>query len=228
MRYFGNFLICASIALTVKTFFDPILAEVKYFIDHTLVAKKYVIAEDTDKPTYYSKGEDDHSVAPPSSRFAQLFNISQIERMVPMDPNFSIVIPKIAANARVISDVDVTNENEYLEKLKVGVAHARGTYLPGSGGHIFLFAHSTDYIWNVGTYNAVFYLLYKLEPGDEITLVHEGKRHVYVMEGSEVVTPDRVEYLTRQTEGEYLTLQTCWPPGTTLKRLLIFARPKVR
>jgi len=41
--------------------------------------------------------------------------------------------------------------------------------------------------------------------------------------GKEIVDPTRVEFLTRKSNREFLTLQTCWPPGTTLKRLLVFA-----
>jgi sortase A len=164
---------------------------------------------------------------PVKSQLASIFNIRQIETIRPVDPNFSIVIPKIAANARIIDNVNPADESEYLEKLKFGVAHAAGTYLPGQNGHIFLFAHSTDYVWNISTYNAVFYLLYKLDAGDEVDVFFEGRRHVYVVTDKKVVDPTDVQYLTNKTESEALTLQTCWPPGTTLKRLLVFAKPKV-
>ena len=66
----------------------------------------------------------------------------------------------------------LNNENIYLDALNQGVAHTLGTAFPGEGGHIFLFAHSTDYFWRVGTYNAVFYLLSKLESNDEINLFY--------------------------------------------------------
>ncbi len=146
-----------------------------------------------------------------------------VKVLLPKDPEFSIVVPKIAANAKVIPNVDPANEREYLRALKKGVAHAKGTAFPGEGGHIYLFAHSTDYIWNVGTYNAVFYLLYKLERGDEINIFYKGKRYVYKVIGKTIADPKQVEYLTRKTNKEFLTLQSCWPPGTTWKRILIFA-----
>jgi sortase A len=149
--------------------------------------------------------------------------VKPVEILAPEDPNFDIIIPKIGANSRIISNVDVSDEQVYLDALQNGVAQAVGTDFPGEGGHIFLFAHSTDYIWNVGTYNAVFYLLYKLEPGDEVDLFYEGHRYVYKVIGKKVVEPTEVEYLTRETNKEFLTLQTCWPPGTTLQRLLVFA-----
>jgi sortase A len=142
---------------------------------------------------------------------------------VPKDPQFSIVVPKIGANAKIIANVDAAEEEVYLNALNKGVAHTLGTAFPGEGGHVFLFAHSTDYFWNVGSYNAIFYLLNKLEIKDEINIYYKGQRYVYQVIGKQVVDPSKVEYLTRKTNKEFLTLQTCWPPGTTLKRLLVFA-----
>ena len=120
---------------------------------------------------------------------------------------------------------DTEKARTYLDALNKGVAHALGTSLPGENGHIFLFAHSTDYFWNVGSYNAIFYLLQKLEKGDQVNIFYRGVRYVYYVTGSTVVDPSQVEYLTRKSNKEFLTLQTCWPPGTTLKRLLVFASP---
>ena len=145
------------------------------------------------------------------------------EVLVPEDPNFSIVIPKIGANARIIPGVNTANEREYSAVLKEGVAQALGTAFPGEGGHVFLFAHSTDYWWNISTYNAVFYLLGKLIKGDDINIFYKGERFVYRVIETKIVDPSEVEYITRKTNKEFLTLQTCWPLGTTFKRLLVFA-----
>jgi len=38
-----------------------------------------------------------------------------------------------------------------------------------------------------------------------------------------VVGPQATEYL-KHTNEEILTLQTCYPPGTTLRRLIVFAK----
>jgi len=219
LRLIGNFLILVSLFFILKTFYEPIVSEVRYFVDNTLIHKTYI--------TERGIQEEGETHIPVKSQLASFFNIRQIETIRPVDPNFSIVIPKIAANARIVENVNPADESEYLKQLKFGVAHAAGTYLPGQNGHIFLFAHSTDYVWNISTYNAVFYLLYKLDAGDEVDIFYEGKRHVYLVTDKKVVEPTDVQYLTNKTESEALTLQTCWPPGTTLKRLLVFAIPKV-
>lgn len=218
----GNYLILVSIFFMIKTFYDPILSELRYFVDTSIIRKEYVVVADKYQPIPVNKRS-----IPSKSQLASFFNIPQVEPMSPVDPEFSIMIPKIAANARVIDNVNPADETEYLDKLQYGVAHAAGTYMPGQNGHIFLFAHSTDYVWNISTYNAVFYLLYKLNEGDEVDIFYQGKRHVYTVTGKKIVDPSDVQYLTNKTESEFLTLQTCWPPGTTLKRLLVFAKPKV-
>jgi sortase A len=213
LRTIGNFLVLGSLFFIAKTFYQPAREEVRYFID-SLLRKKYVVVDIKQKPPELPK---------PKGLLANALKFDKVEFLKPEDPSFSIVIPKIAANSRIIANVDTTNDKVYLNMLQKGVAHAMGTAFPGEGGHIFLFAHSTDYIWNVGTYNAVFYLLYKLEISDQINVFYQGKRYTYRVTGKTIVDPSQVEYLTRKTNKEFLTLQTCWPPGTTLKRLLVFA-----
>lgn len=220
LRTLGNFLIFSSLFVISKTFYQPVREEVRYFIDKQ-TNRTYVVAA----PQEAGQIKKAYAGEAPKGALARALDVKPVEVLVPQDPNFSIVIPKIAANSRVLANIDAANETEYLASLQQGVAHARGTAFPGEGGHIFMFAHSTDYIWNVGTYNAVFYLLYKVEVGDEVNIFYEGKRYVYRVTGKQIVDPSQVEYLTRKTDKELLTLQTCWPPGTTLQRMLVFAEP---
>jgi len=213
LRTIGNFLILSSLFMIGKTFYLPVREEIRYFIEQKL-GKKYTVVK-VEKKT--------EEISRPKGLLSKAINFKQTEFLIPVDPNFSIVIPKIAANAKILANVDSTDEKIYLPALQKGVAHAQGTAFPGEGGHIFLFAHSTDYFWNVGAYNAVFYLLGKLENGDEVNIFYKGQRFVYKVIGKKIVDPKQVEYLTRKSKKEFLTLQTCWPPGTTLKRLLVFA-----
>jgi sortase A len=138
---------------------------------------------------------------------------------------FSIVIPKINAASSIAANVDASNEKEYLEALKEGVAHAKGTYFPGQGKQIFLFAHSTDSPINVAKYNAVFYLLRKLEVGDELVVFFADKKYEYEVEKKITISAKDTSWFTDSGEGERLILQTCDPPGTTWKRFLVIAKP---
>jgi len=156
--------------------------------------------------------------------FGELLWLDQKNLPTPANWQFSLLIPKIGLNAKVIENVSAQDEKAYKEALKEGVAHAAGSSLPGKEGLIYIFGHSTDYLWRVSTYNALFYLLGKLVPGDEVTLFYQGKHFIYEVAEKKVVNPDNLSFL--EGNGEKLILQTCWPPGTTLKRLIIVAYPK--
>lgn len=142
----------------------------------------------------------------------------------PVNTQFSIVIPKLDISAPVFASVDPFNPREYLPVLKKGVAHAKGSSLPGRFGNTYLFAHSTDAFYNVGKYNAVFYLLGKLEKGDEIDIYYNGQKYIYKVSDKKVVESKDVSYLGNSGRWNTLTLQTCYPPGTTLKRLVVVAQ----
>lgn len=223
-RTLGNFMVIMSLIMIGKTFLPALYQEANYALRHFRQVKTLVVAS--------GKASDKTLSPTPTSGnpFAALVNkfTEKEERLVPVDTSFSIVIPKIAANSRVIANVDTANYDNYIKALGLGVAHAQGTALPGDEGHIYLFAHSTDNILNVGTYNAVFYLLYKLEAKDRIYVFYKGQKHVYEIVAKRTVKPTEVHYLTRSSAEEFLTLQTCWPPGTTLERLLVFASPVVK
>jgi LPXTG-site transpeptidase (sortase) family protein len=143
--------------------------------------------------------------------------------IAPINEDFAVVIPKIGVNAPVIANVDPTNLAAYQDALKNGVAHAATSFLPDGDGTVYLFSHSTNYDWFVRDLNAIFYLLKNLDEGDTIVLLYNRKRYTYTITGKEVVGPKDTSYLYPSSGKRSLILQTCWPPGSTAERLLIFA-----
>ena len=139
------------------------------------------------------------------------------------DPYFSIVIPKIEAKAKILPNIDAAKPAEYQPALMKGVAHAKGTVFPGMTGTIYLFAHSTDAPWNISRYNAVFYLLRELEIGDIIVIFFNSSRYNYIVSEKKIVARTENDFFSQKKE-ELLVLQTCYPPGTSQKALLIFAK----
>lgn len=132
-----------------------------------------------------------------------------------------LYIPKIFVDSPIIYNTDAGNKQEYLDSLKQGIAHAAGTSLPDGDGLGYYFAHSSTPAL-VGQYNAIFYLLGKLEPGDDIYLWYQNQKYHYQVDTTQITTPDDLAFLKNNQES--LVLQTCWPPGTTQKRLLVFAK----
>jgi LPXTG-site transpeptidase (sortase) family protein len=138
-------------------------------------------------------------------------------------PEFGIVISKIHANTQIIANVNPFKPEVYQEELSKGVAHAQGTALPNQDGTVFLFAHSAGDISKARQYNAVFYLLDKLEVGDEIDIFYKNQKYKYKVTKHEVVEPDQVQYLKSKDPKRQLILMTCTPAGTTRHRLLVHA-----
>lgn len=138
---------------------------------------------------------------------------------------FSVVIPKIDAASNIIANVDAGNKSEYSQALKRGVVHSKGTYFPGQGKTIFLFSHSTDSPLNIARYNAVFYLLRKLEVGDKVIVFFADQKYEYEVSEKLFAEPEDSSWLSYDTGSEKLILMTCDPPGTTWRRLLVMAEP---
>lgn len=149
-----------------------------------------------------------------------------LKKTLPVDTEFGIVIPKILANSKVIENVDPYKSEIYQKALTNGVAHASGTAYPGHAGNTFIFAHSSADWFTANRYNSVFYLIYKLEKGDKIEMYYKGKKYNYEVTSKKYVEPNNVSYLSSYSSENtsILTLMTCWPPGTTLKRLIVQAK----
>lgn len=141
----------------------------------------------------------------------------------PVDTQFGIVIPKIGVNARILASINPTKPEEYTEAMKQGIAHASTSFFPNENGTVYLFSHSTNSDWFVRDLNAIFYLLKNLEPEDKIVLFYKEKQYTYKITDKKIVSPSAVSYLVPQKGMQKLILQTCWPPGSTAERLLIFA-----
>lgn len=228
LRTLGNFLILFMIFGFLFTFGPAVFYEARFRIEQ-LNGVSYVLPTNTE-PSALAKIIEARTHAPSSvaqSLLGVVFSNKKVQTIVPVSTDFSVVIPKIGANEKVTPNVDPSDPNQYLEVLRHTVAHSKGSALPGFKGTTYLFAHSADNFWDVGRYNAVFYLLKDLNNGDDISVFFQDKRYNYTVYDKKIVDPAEVGYMAANIgQGERLILQTCWPPGTAWKRLLIFAKPK--
>lgn len=140
-----------------------------------------------------------------------------------------IIIPKIGKNIPLVDvkldagfDFDHI-ENIFMQELEKGIVRYPGTAKPGETGNAFIFGHSSNYPWMKGEYNSVFVLLDELSFGDEIIVYYNQKKFTYIIREKKVVKPGNVKILERDATKKELSLMTCWPIGTTLNRLIVFA-----
>lgn len=143
-----------------------------------------------------------------------------------------IIIPRIDQNipvVRISSESLIrrdwnTLENEMQEALKGGVVHYPGTSLPGQTGNVVITGHSSYFPWDPGRFKDVFALLHEVVEGDKIVIYHEQDKYIYEVDEIKIVLPEDIQVL-KQTPDDRLTLVTCTPVGTNLKRLIVIAKP---
>ncbi|OGH12830.1 MAG: hypothetical protein A2776_03240 [Candidatus Levybacteria bacterium RIFCSPHIGHO2_01_FULL_40_10] len=230
IRTIANFLILFALFGTIATFGPALYYETSYQVGKAR-GVKYTLAsnDDTELGKLVKKYRAEGGRARPQgpSLLEDIMTKNQEKILIPPNTDFSVVIPKIGAAEAITANVDPSNKDEYLQVLTKTIAHARGTAYPGLDGTTYLFAHSADNFWNIGRYNAVFYLLKDMEVGDEVYVFYKGKRYNYVVYDKKIVDATDVQYVDAALgQGDRLILQTCWPPGTDWKRTLVFAKPK--
>ncbi|KKR05736.1 MAG: hypothetical protein UT34_C0002G0243 [candidate division WS6 bacterium GW2011_GWF2_39_15] len=202
LRFIGWLLIVAGLVVLILEFKDIINAQIDYYVHPVQDVPEVKVAEQKEDIT--SQLKDD-------------------QKIVFVDQEFGLFIPKIKANAAVISNVDPYSYNIYMEALEKGIAHAKGTSLPNQSGNVFLFAHSAVNFYDSKKLNVYFYLLSKLEKGDKVYVSYKGVIYKYKVLSTRFVMPSEVKYLGDYMEKDTLTLMSCWPAGTNLKRTIVTA-----
>jgi LPXTG-site transpeptidase (sortase) family protein len=123
-----------------------------------------------------------------------------------------LVIPKIGVRIPIAEGNDESALSE-------GAWRLPGTSTPDAGGNTALAAHRFKYL---PPHEETFYLLDKLQAGDEFTVYWQGKEYQYKVASSYKVQPDAIEVLA-QTETPTITLITCAPLFSAKERLIVSA-----
>jgi len=143
------------------------------------------------------------------------------EFLLPAIDNNSIYLPTIKTYAPV--SWGIINQNRKINKaLEEGVVHIAGTALPGQKGNVYIAGHSSNNSWAKGGYNQVFADLDKLAIDDIIYLRNGMGTFVYQVRGKDILPANDISPMN-QGENRILALSTCWPVGTSEKRLVITA-----
>lgn len=118
----------------------------------------------------------------------------------------TIEIPRIGLNHRIFQGIS-------LRSIDRGPSHWPGTALPGEVGNSVFAGHRV-------TKSHPFRHIDQLEPGDEVVFNVGGRRSVYAVTGSEVVTPKAL-HIVDQTPTATATLFACHPPGSARFRYVV-------
>jgi sortase A len=119
-----------------------------------------------------------------------------------------IQIPAIKVDAPIVQG---TGD----EQLKKGVGQFIGSANPGEKNNVVLSAHND-------IFGEIFRDLDQLQPGDQVILYTSQRSHTYIVSGSEVVEPTRVEVMAPMNKA-IVTLISCYPYRIDNKRIVVTA-----
>ena len=90
---------------------------------------------------------------------------------------------------------------------------------------MFLLPATLPQLFRPGNFKAIFANLPKVKKGDQVIVEAGEQKFEYQVEGLKVVNPDETWVINPpDTNGRYLSLMTCVPPGLYLKRLIVLAK----
>ncbi len=134
-----------------------------------------------------------------------------------------LIIPKLNVDVPLNFGVSVDG---VMNAMNYGVVHYRingASAYPGEIGNFVVMGHSAGDVYSANQYKFIFSGLERLEEGDIMYVHYNSVRYTYRMVGREVILPTEVSKLVIETNKPMMTLVTCWPLGTSQKRLLISA-----
>jgi sortase A len=130
---------------------------------------------------------------------------------------YTIAIPKLGITSALVH----TNNTD----LKKSLIQYSGTAMPGDLGNTVIFGHSVlPQFFNPQNYLTIFSTLYLLHLGDNIQVTADGATYTYKIVDMYEVQPDDLTPLAQTYDSSYLTLITCTPSGTFLRRLIVKAQ----
>jgi sortase A len=226
VRLAGLFIAVLGLTLAGYTFFPLISYEIYIqpaFANQTFtspIPQTTIISQDsltslfqnTANQLSHLGSQNDNSWLPPTSA-DQYKEVGVTEQL----SNYYISIPHLGIENAYVSTLD-NNVNLHL-------IHFPGTALPPNVGNAAIFGHSTLPQWfDPHNPHAIFATALDTRIGDNIFVTIANKQYTYKVISMTIVPAEDTSYLAQDSDGSYLSIITCTPPGTTWRRLVIKAK----
>ncbi len=160
---------------------------------------------------------------------------TQTQKAVVVDKKYTklmyITISSIGIkDIQITPNVESIDEKVYDEFLKLGLAHFKGTPLPGDGGNSFIYGHSaveSFFSKHQNLPETIFSRLNGIDIGQEVDIKKDDKILKYIVRSKKIVSPEDFSILESQGNKEMITMMTCWPLGIGTKRLVVTAEREI-
>jgi len=222
-KYFLLFIV-VFVVLYIGLSFPALWTKAKYYYQTNILEQDYkgssVVTSGLPSPYSFS----DPSTEMPVTKDDNNSNVKKaLKKQVDevKIPNNSLFVPKLDIKAPVRWNIPASNA---MDELRNGVVHIKQTSFPGQvDGNIFLTGHSSYYWWDSGKYKFIFTLLPQIKNGTKVYVKHHNKLYTYKVYQTLTVKPDDT-WVMKQIKGKNIvSLMTCVPIGTNLRRFVVRA-----
>lgn len=162
-------------------------------------------------------------VSPGESPAGEITAVDPTVTLTKVSSENKLIIPKLNVDVPLNFGYDA---DDAMAAMNHGVVHYRingASAYPGEIGNFVVLGHSAGDVYSSNQYKFIFSGLERLEEGDIIYVHYDSTRYTYKMVGREIILPTEVEKLTEPKDVPTLLMVTCWPLGTSQKRLVIHA-----
>jgi LPXTG-site transpeptidase (sortase) family protein len=149
-----------------------------------------------------------------------------------LPPTDRVIIPDIDVNVPLLQSsfnghIDNITKEDMDKDLYQWVVQYPTTPHAGEGWNTLIFWHTSYEAWKHNPYATVFAKLPKLNKGQTMQVIQNGKLYEYEVIEKKIMAPSKVneEYL-KTTNGNYLTLLGCYPIWSDKQRIMIIGKLK--
>jgi len=156
---------------------------------------------------------------------------AQLERLIqkpaasatPAKPEVASTEPNSIISPTMLLDQPILEgpESNWFNILYKGIWRWPGSSTPNKGGNTVFLSHRFSYTGPRGA----FYYLNKLQIGDDIGVIWDGKTYTYTVVSSQTVPPTDTA-IENNTPNAQITLFTCTPLWHPVDRLVVVAKLK--
>lgn len=213
----------AALNRGVTKFAQYVNQDSPYYIDPTTLQEyQQQHPESTSSPeTTSNQAAGEAAQAVGSTNSSNLDPSTDINQDIPG----KLSVPAYNISVPVVFTKDV---KDFDKDLKNGVVHYPGTALPGQIGTSYISGHSSGYLWDKSAYKTVFAGLGNIQDGTSFTItvtLKNGQQVIYdytVVGRGEYAANDQAQFVN--TADSVVALSTCWPVGTTARRLVLYGK----
>lgn len=220
----SNRITAAAITRGVTKYAQYVNPDSPYYIDPATLQQIGSTGQTVVSPTQISTTTPANIPVNQQTNSDQSSNLRQDEDIDQTKP----ALLQIPANNLSVPLTWTQDVKDFETDLKNGVVHYPGTALPGEVGTSYISGHSSGYIWDHSQYKQIFAGLGNVKDGTSFSITATQKngktvKFNYIVDHrGEYAANDQSQFIS--TADSVVALSTCWPVGTTARRLVLFSK----